>query len=46
LFALPALGLLVWFNVARGLKPLASLGRQVAQREPRNLAALETGKRR
>jgi len=43
LFALPALGLLVWFNVARGLKPLASLGRQVAQREPRNLAALETG---
>jgi two-component system sensor histidine kinase QseC len=43
LFALPALGLLVWLNVARGLKPLAALGRQVAQREPRNLGVLETG---
>ena len=41
LFALPALGLLVWLNVARGLRPLAALGRQVAQREPGNLIALE-----
>ena len=42
LFALPALGLVVWFGVARGLKPLADLGRQVARREPHNLVALET----
>jgi len=41
LFALPALGLLVWLNVARGLRPLAALGRQVAQREPGNLIALD-----
>ena len=43
LFALPALGLLVWLNVTRALRPLAALGRQVAQRDPGTLAALETG---
>jgi len=42
LFALPLLGLLVWFNVARALRPLAALGRQVAQRDPGTLVALET----
>jgi two-component system sensor histidine kinase QseC len=42
LFALPALGLLVWFSVARGLKPLGELRRQVAERDAQNLGALET----
>ena len=39
---LPALGLLVWFGVARGLRPLADLGWQVAQREPDRLETLNT----
>jgi two-component system sensor histidine kinase QseC len=43
LFALPLLGLLVWINVARGLRPLALLGRQVAEREPGKLDALDAG---
>ena len=43
LFALPLLGLLVWFNVARGLRPLAALGRQVARRDPGNLGTLDAG---
>ncbi len=43
LFALPLLGLLVWFNVARGLRPLAELGRQVAGRDPGNLGTLDAG---
>lgn len=43
LFALPVLGLLVWLNVARAFRPLAALGRQVAQRDPGTLVALETG---
>lgn len=43
LFALPLLGLMVWFNVARGLRPLAELGRQVAGRDPGNLGTLEAG---
>lgn len=42
LFALPVLGLLVWLNVARALRPLAALGRQVAERDPGTLVALET----
>ena len=41
LFALPLLGLLVWFNVAHGLRPLAELGRQVAGRDPGNLGTLD-----
>ena len=43
LFALPLLGLLVWVNVARALRPLAALGRQVAQRDPGNLVKLDAG---
>ena len=43
LFALPVLGLLVWFNVAHGLQPLAALGRQVAGRDPGNLGTLDAG---
>ena len=43
LFALPVLGLLVWLNVARTLRPLAALGRQVAQRDPGTLVALDSG---
>ena len=41
LFALPLLGLLVWVNVARALRPLAALGRQVAGRDPGNLVTLD-----
>jgi two-component system, OmpR family, sensor histidine kinase QseC len=41
LITLPLLGLLIWFGVARGLRPLQELGRQVAARRPDNLAALE-----
>ncbi|MBE0620986.1 MAG: sensor histidine kinase N-terminal domain-containing protein [Burkholderiales bacterium] len=43
LFALPLLGLLVWLNVARALRPLAALGRQVAGRDPGNLGTLDAG---
>ncbi|MGP1679397.1 MAG: ATP-binding protein [Burkholderiales bacterium] len=43
LFALPLLGLLVWLNVARALRPLARLGRQVAERDPGNLGVLDAG---
>ena len=40
LFALPALALLIWFSVARGVRPLASLSTQVGERDPGNLAPL------
>jgi two-component system sensor histidine kinase QseC len=40
LLALPALGLFVWFSIARVLGPLRTLGRQVEARRPDNLAAL------
>lgn len=43
LFALPLLGLLVWLNVAHALRPLAALGRQVAERDPGNLLTLGAG---
>jgi len=43
LVALPLLGLLVWVSVARALRPLAELGRQVAARDPGNLGALDAG---
>jgi len=41
LVALPVLGLLIWFGVARGLRPLTALSHQVAERHPDNLAPLE-----
>ncbi len=40
LLALPALGLFVWFSITRALRPLRTLGRQVAERRPDNLSAL------
>ena len=40
--ALPVLGLLIWFGVARALGPLRALSRQVADRAPDNLAALDS----
>ena len=43
LFALPLLGLMVWLGVARALRPLAALGRQVAERDPGNLGTLDAG---
>lgn len=44
LYALPFLGALLWFAVRRGLSPLARLARDVAQREPGNLAPLDTAR--
>lgn len=41
LIALPALGLLVWLSVARGLRPLGALGREVGERDPGNLVTLD-----
>ena len=41
LVALPVLGLLVWLGVGWGMRPLASLGAQVARRDPGNLTAIE-----
>ncbi len=40
LWALPLLGLLIWASVGRATRPLDGLSRQVAQREPGNLAPL------
>ena len=40
LVALPALGVLIWLSVARGVQPLAGLGIEVGRREPGNLAPL------
>ena len=39
-FSLPLLALLLWIAVLRGLRPLDRLAREVGQREPDNLAAL------
>ena len=39
-FALPLLAILLWLAVARGLKPLITLTREVETREPENLAPL------
>jgi two-component system sensor histidine kinase QseC len=41
LVTLPVLGLLIWFGVARGLRPLTALSQQVEERHPDNLAPLE-----
>ena len=40
-FSLPLLALLLWIAVMRGLRPLDKLAREVEQREPDNLAALD-----
>ena len=40
LITLPVLGLLIWFSVARGLRPLQEISRQVAARRADNLAPL------
>jgi len=40
-FSLPLLALLLWIAVLRGLRPLDRLARDVEQREPDNLAALD-----
>lgn len=39
--ALPVLGLLLWMGVGKGLSPLQRIGREVARRDPANLAPLE-----
>jgi two-component system sensor histidine kinase QseC len=41
LVTLPVLGILIWFGVAGGLRPLKTLSSQVAERRPENLAPLE-----
>jgi two-component system sensor histidine kinase QseC len=41
--ALPALGLLIWLGIARATRPLQRLNREVGQRAPDNLAALDLG---
>jgi len=41
LISLPLLALLLWIAVLRGLRPLDKLTREVEQREPDNLAALD-----
>ncbi|OFZ67173.1 MAG: hypothetical protein A2V79_09645 [Betaproteobacteria bacterium RBG_16_56_24] len=40
-FSLPLLALLLWIAVARGLRPLVKLTREIEQREPDNLAPLD-----
>lgn len=41
LISLPLLALLLWIAVMRGLRPLDKLAREVEQRKPDNLAALD-----
>ncbi len=41
LVALPLLAVLLWWAVASGLRPLRSLGAQVARRDPDNLARID-----
>ena len=40
---LPVLALLIWFGVGAALRPLHSLRRQVAERQPESLTPLEPG---
>lgn len=40
-FSLPLLAVLLWVAVARGLRPLVKLGREVERRAPDNLAPLD-----
>ena len=42
-FALPVLALLIWLAVGAGLAPLSGVAREVARRDPDNLAHLDTG---
>lgn len=42
LVSLPLLAILLWVAVARGLLPLVTLTREVEQRDPENLVALDT----
>jgi len=42
LISLPLLAILLWVAVGRGLQPLVKLTQEVAQREPDNLASLDT----
>ena len=41
--ALPVLAILLWLAIERALRPLRTLGRQVAHRAPDNLAAIDVG---
>lgn len=41
LITLPLLGVFIWFGVARSLGPLNTLGSQMAERRPENLAPLD-----
>lgn len=41
LVSLPVLALLLWLAIARGLRPLVQLTREIEQREPENLAPLD-----
>ena len=42
LFALPALAFLIWISIGRGLSPVKRIARDVAQRAPQHLAALDS----
>jgi two-component system sensor histidine kinase QseC len=40
-YALPLLALFLWLAVSRGMRPLAHLAREIAQRQPDNLAPVD-----
>jgi len=42
LFALPVLAFLIWVSIGQGLSPVKQVARDVAQRAPQHLAALDT----
>jgi len=41
LIVFPLLGVLIWFSITRGLRPLNEIGSEVAQRQTDNLAQLQ-----
>lgn len=43
LVALPILGVALWWSIGAGMRPLATLSREVAARRPDNLAPVATG---
>lgn len=43
LVALPLLGVALWWSIGAGMRPLATLSREVAARHPDNLAPVATG---